>query len=162
MEFAALDSRFRGNDGHRTETCSFSSFGHTQSKVSTVRATSPAFIARNASLMSPSRPRLVTMASRSRRPWRKKSVNDVQIAVAHAGGRGADQHLAAPRFVDVNSFDGQRLVDLAKDRGVDLHLSGPQEKLGTRQSVARSSALGKDRGTTVRTLGRYTENPSQG
>src|SRR3954447_21046563 len=39
-----------------------------QSKVSTVRATSPAFIARNASLMSPSLPVFVTMPSRSSRP----------------------------------------------------------------------------------------------
>src|SRR6266851_3881129 len=41
-----------------------------QSKVSTVLATSPAFIARKASLMSPRWPRLVTMLSRSSRPWR--------------------------------------------------------------------------------------------
>jgi hypothetical protein len=39
-----------------------------QSKVSTVRATSPAFIARNASLMSPSRPRRVTISSSKSRP----------------------------------------------------------------------------------------------
>jgi hypothetical protein len=41
-----------------------------QSKVRTVRATSPAFIARNASLMSPSVPRRVIISSSSNRPWR--------------------------------------------------------------------------------------------
>jgi len=41
-----------------------------QSNVSTVRATSPAFIARKASLMSSSRPRRVTISSSSSRPWR--------------------------------------------------------------------------------------------
>jgi hypothetical protein len=38
--------------------------------VSTVRATSPAFIARNASLRSSSVPRRLTMSSSIRRPWR--------------------------------------------------------------------------------------------
>lgn len=41
-----------------------------QSNVSTVRATSPAFIARKASLMSSRRPRRVTISSSSNRPWR--------------------------------------------------------------------------------------------
>ncbi len=41
-----------------------------QLKTSTVRATSPAFIARNASLMSLSRPRRLIIPSRSSRPWR--------------------------------------------------------------------------------------------
>ena len=50
-------------------------------------------------------------------------VDDVQIAVAHPGRRGADQHLAAPWLVDIDRFDRQRLVHLAKDRGVDVHLS---------------------------------------
>ena len=44
--------------------------GVPQSKVRTVRATSPAFIARKASLMSDRRPVFVTIASRSSRPWR--------------------------------------------------------------------------------------------
>ena len=41
-----------------------------QSNVKTVRATSPAFIARNASLMSSRRPRRLTISSSSSRPWR--------------------------------------------------------------------------------------------
>src|SRR5215475_11412480 len=52
------------------------------------------------------------------------SVDDVQIAVAYPGRGGADQHLAAPRLVDFDRFDGQRLIYLAKHRSVDLHLSG--------------------------------------
>ena len=41
-----------------------------QSNISTVRATSPAFIARNASFMSPSTPRREIIESRSSRPCR--------------------------------------------------------------------------------------------
>jgi hypothetical protein len=41
-----------------------------QSSISTMRAISPAFIARNASLMSPRRPRRVTISSSMSRPWR--------------------------------------------------------------------------------------------
>ena len=52
-------------------------------------------------------------------------IDDMQIAVTHPGRRGADQHLAAPRLVDLDRFDRQRLVHLAKDRGVDLHFSAP-------------------------------------
>ena len=43
---------------------------HRQSNISTVRATSPAFIARNASLMSPRRPRRLTISSSFSRTWR--------------------------------------------------------------------------------------------
>src|ERR1700736_5894308 len=50
------------------------------------------------------------------------AVDDMQIAVAHPGRRGADQHLAAPRLVDLDRLDRQRLVHLAEDRGVDFHL----------------------------------------
>ena len=49
------------------------------------------------------------------------AVDDVQIAVADAGGNGADQHLAAPRLVDVDLLDRQRLVHLAEDGGCHLH-----------------------------------------
>src|SRR5438132_1558948 len=38
------------------------------------------------------------------------AVDDVEIAVAHPGGGGTDQHLAAPRLVDVDRLDRQRLV----------------------------------------------------
>ena len=69
-------------------------------------------------------------------------VDDMQIAVTHPGRRGADQHLAAPRLVDVDRFDGQRLVHLAKDRGVDLHFR-PPEHSKTRLSVARGSPPGE-------------------
>ena len=69
-----------------------------------------------------------TLVAEHDRPVERKSplpVDDVQIAVTHPGRRGADQHLAAPRLVDLDRFDRQRLVHLAKDRGVDLHLSAP-------------------------------------
>src|SRR5271165_2391710 len=61
------------------------------------------------------------------------AVHDVKVAVAHASRHSADQHLAAPRLVDVHRFDRQRLVHLAKHRGPDLHgVSLPQSatKLG--------------------------------
>src|SRR5438067_7862188 len=48
-------------------------------------------------------------------------VDDVQIAVAHAGGGGAHEHLAAPRLVDLDRLDRQRRVGLAKDGGVHVH-----------------------------------------
>ena len=37
-----------------------------------------------------------------------QAVDDVQIAVADPGRRGADQHLAAPRLIDLDLFEGQR------------------------------------------------------
>src|SRR5205823_1756460 len=40
------------------------------------------------------------------------TVDDVQIAVTDAGGRGADQHLAPPWFVDLHRLDRQRLLHL--------------------------------------------------
>ncbi len=49
------------------------------------------------------------------------AVDDVQIAVAHTRRRGPHQHLAAPRLVDVDGFDGQRLLHLAKHRRLHLH-----------------------------------------
>src|SRR6516165_6941101 len=71
-----------------------------------------------------------TLVSEYDRPVERKSpmaVDDVQVAVAHLGRRGADEHLAAPGLIDVDRFDRQRVVHLAKDRGVDLHLSFPGE-----------------------------------
>ena len=52
---------------------------------------------------------------------RPDAVDDVQIAVADAGGDGAHQHLAAPRLVDLDRLDRQRLVHLAKDGGCHFH-----------------------------------------
>ena len=52
-------------------------------------------------------------------------VDDMQIAVADAGGRGAHQHLAAPRLVDLDRLDRQRLMHLAENRGLDLHVVLP-------------------------------------
>ena len=49
------------------------------------------------------------------------AVDDVQVAVADAGGDGAHQHLARHRPVEVDGLDGQRVVRLAEDRGFDLH-----------------------------------------
>ena len=49
------------------------------------------------------------------------AIHHVQVAVADAGGDRAHQHLAAPGLVDVDRFDGQWLVHLAKYGGVDLH-----------------------------------------
>src|SRR5208282_1806547 len=54
------------------------------------------------------------------RPVERKSplpVDDVKIAVTHTGRGGADQHLAAPWLVDVDRFNRQRLVHLAKHSG---------------------------------------------
>ena len=50
-------------------------------------------------------------------------IDDVQVAVAHAGGHGAHEHLAAPRLVDVDALDGQRFVGLAVDGGLGIHRS---------------------------------------
>src|SRR5262249_4980833 len=55
------------------------------------------------------------------RPIERKpsqAVDDVEVAVADARRRRAHEDLAAPRLVDVDRFDRQRLVDLAKDRGL--------------------------------------------
>jgi len=52
---------------------------------------------------------------------REVAVDDVQIAVAHARRRGADQHLAAVRLVDVDGFDGQGCERLATEGGGHLH-----------------------------------------
>ncbi len=52
-------------------------------------------------------------------------VDDVKVAVADAGGHGAHQHLAAPRFVDLHRLDRQRLVHLPKDGCLDLHVLLP-------------------------------------
>src|SRR5258708_4495604 len=49
------------------------------------------------------------------------TVDDMQVAVAHAGRDGAHQHLARHRLVEIDAFDGQRLVRLPEDRGLDLH-----------------------------------------
>ena len=49
------------------------------------------------------------------------AVDDMQVAVADAGGDGAHQHLAAPRLVDVDLLDGQRFVHLAKDGSGHFH-----------------------------------------
>jgi hypothetical protein len=57
------------------------------------------------------------------------TVDDMQIAVADAGGRRADQHLAPPRLVDLHRLDRQRLAHLAKDRSLDLHGYPPLEFL---------------------------------
>ena len=63
-------TRSRGRRPGRTSTtrCCAARRPERQSKVSTVRATSPAFIARNASLRSSRRPRRDTISSSSRRP----------------------------------------------------------------------------------------------
>src|SRR5947207_8766011 len=49
------------------------------------------------------------------------AVDDVQIAVAHARRRRAHEDLTAPRLVDLDRFDRERLVNLAKDGGLDVH-----------------------------------------
>jgi len=54
------------------------------------------------------------------------AVDDVQVAMADAGGRRANQHLAPPRLVDLHRLDRQRLLDPAKDGGLDFHGSLPE------------------------------------
>src|SRR5438105_2576386 len=49
------------------------------------------------------------------------AIDDVEVAVADAGGRGAHEDLAAPGLVDLDRLHRERLVGLAKDRGLDLH-----------------------------------------
>ena len=46
-----------------------------------------------------------------------QAVDEVQVAVAQAGGGGADQHLAAARLRDVDVLDGHRLVGGVEDGG---------------------------------------------
>ena len=50
-----------------------------------------------------------------------ESIDHVQVAVAHAGGDGAHQHLAAPRLVQIDLLDRQRFVHFAENRGGRLH-----------------------------------------
>ena len=49
------------------------------------------------------------------------SVDHVQVAVADAGGNGADEDLAAERPVDVDRFDAHRHMRRAADGSLDLH-----------------------------------------
>jgi hypothetical protein len=53
------------------------------------------------------------------------AVDNMQVAVADAGGRRADQHLAPPWLVDLHRLDRQRLPDPAKYRSLDLHIEPP-------------------------------------
>ena len=48
-------------------------------------------------------------------------IDHVQIAMAHAGGGRAHQDLAAPRLVDLDGFDGQRLLHLPEHGGLSIH-----------------------------------------
>jgi hypothetical protein len=49
------------------------------------------------------------------------SVDHVQIAVADAGGHGADKHLTAKRLVDVDGLDLHRRMRGAANGCLDLH-----------------------------------------
>src|SRR5215472_14590105 len=53
------------------------------------------------------------------------AVDDMEIAVAHARLRGADEDFTSPRLVDVDGLDGQGLVNSAKDGSVHLHARSP-------------------------------------
>src|SRR5579871_1627128 len=64
---------------------------------------------------------LVTQHDRTVERKPPDPVDDMQIAVAHAGGDGADQHLARPGFVDFNRFDRQRFVHFAEYSGGRFH-----------------------------------------
>ena len=58
------------------------------------------------------------------RPVERKAsdpIDDMQIAVAHAGRDGAHQHLARPRLVDLDLLDRQRRLHLAKNSGGGFH-----------------------------------------
>jgi hypothetical protein len=61
------------------------------------------------------------------------AVDDVQVRVANTGRRGPDEHLTAPRLVDLDRLDGQSFVDLPKDGCLDLHailLVEPAQSIG--------------------------------
>ena len=58
------------------------------------------------------------------RPVERKppdAVDDMQVAVANSGRRGAHQHLAPPRPVDLDPFDRQRGMHLAKYGSGSFH-----------------------------------------
>ena len=58
------------------------------------------------------------LVSQHHRPLhRNVGVDDVEIAAAHAAGCRPQQNLVLHRVVDVDLFDGQRLVGLVVDRG---------------------------------------------
>jgi Protein of unknown function (DUF3775) len=63
---SGITARFVHRPRHRSDDGGFWRY----SNIRTLRATSPAFIARKASLISPRRPRREIIESRSRRPWR--------------------------------------------------------------------------------------------
>src|SRR5215472_16678906 len=65
-----------------------------------------------------------TLMAEHHRPVERETpepVDDMQVAVAHAGGDSTHQHLAAPWLVDIDRFDRQWLVYLAKYGSFDLH-----------------------------------------
>ena len=49
------------------------------------------------------------------------SVDHVQVAVADAGGHGADKDLATERLVDVDGLDAHRRMRGAAHGSLDLH-----------------------------------------
>src|SRR5262245_25085789 len=70
------------------------------------------------------------------------AVDDVQIAVAHAGCHRADQHLASARRVHVDRFDAEGGSDLTKDGCLDGHATlPPRRRRGSSRGEARGRRL---------------------
>ena len=72
----------------------------------------------------PPRRRTGALVAQHERPVERKPaepVDDVQIAVADAGGDRSHQHLAAPWLVEFYRFDRQRFVHFAKHGCVGFH-----------------------------------------
>jgi hypothetical protein len=55
------------------------------------------------------------------RASRQRSMNAMEITMAHPAGDGSYEHLAGTRFVDLDFFHGERLIWSAKNGSFDSH-----------------------------------------
>ncbi|MNC97752.1 hypothetical protein D3C83_155170 [compost metagenome] len=69
----------------------------------------------------------------------------MQVAVADAGRDRADDDLARLRLVEIDAFDRQRFVRLAKNGGFDLHRVPPAVTRGFAESGMPSRRAGRVR-----------------
>jgi formyl-CoA transferase len=64
------------------------------------------------------------------------ALDQVEVAVAHAGGDGADQYFPPPRAIDIDGFDSQRLMRLAKNGGLHARMVGHRRRLAIGRRLA--------------------------
>jgi HAMP domain-containing protein len=78
------------------------------------------------------------VAEHDRHGRRVRALDEVQVAVAQPGGRGADQHLAAARLLDRHVLDRHRLARRVQHGG--LHRESPRPDRADRAVDAAAAA----------------------